>query len=147
MKVSSRGEYGLRALIDLGLHYEQGLIQTSDISRRQNIPEPYLNQLLSALRNAGLVRSKRGPRGGHTLARHPSHITMAEAIIALEGSTAPAPCVDETEESTCALAGECALREFWKRLKQATDAILESTTLEDLCRLQQELQGQVMYYI
>lgn len=146
MRVSSRGEYGARALLDLALH-GPGVVQAEDIARRQEIPESYLNQLLIALRKAGLITSKRGPRGGHALARHPSQIDMAEVILALEGSTAPAACVDEETTDECGLAGRCTLRRVWQRVKRATDAILEGTTLEDLRRRQQEMEGRLMYHI
>ena len=147
MLVSSKGEYGARALIDLALHYGQGPIQTRDIAGRQDIPELYLNQLLITLRKAGLVTSRRGPQGGHALARPPAQINMAEAIIALEGSTAPAACVDERTTDECRLAGRCTLRRVWQQVKQATDAVLQSTTLEDLRRRQKEMEERVMYYI
>jgi len=147
MQLSSKGEYGLRALFDLALHYGQGPVQSSDVARRQEIPELYLNQLLIILRKAGLVTSKRGPQGGYSLAHHPAQISLAEALLALEGSTAPAACVDERAAYECRFAERCALRQVWQRVKQAVDAILENTSLEDLCRLQQEIEGRVMYYI
>jgi len=99
------------------------------------------------LRKAGLVTSKRGPQGGHSLARPPAQINLAEAVLALEGSTAPTACVDDNTIRKCPIAEQCALRQIWRQVKQATDTILENTTLEDLCRLQQELEGRLMYYI
>src|SRR5512146_3236341 len=95
MKVSSRGEYGLRALYDLAEHYAQGAIPSADIARRQHIPPNYLNQLLIVLRRSGLISSERGRHGGHRLARPPQQITLSEAVQVLDGSTAPVDCVDD----------------------------------------------------
>ncbi len=128
MKVSSRGEYGLRALYDLAEHYSQGPVPCADIARRQNIPQNYLNQLLIALRHSGLVRSERGRKGGHLLARPPQKITLGEAVLALDGSTAPVECVEEA--TTC--DDHCAYCYIWKEVKQVTDSILSRKTLADV---------------
>ena len=147
MRLSSKGEYGLRALFDLALHYGQGPIQAKDIAKRQDIPELYLHQLLITLRRAKLITSRRGPQGGHSLARPPDQINLAEAVLALEGSTAPTPCVEDNSTRKCPVAEQCALRQIWQQVKRATDTILKNTTLEDLCHIQQELGGRIMYYI
>lgn len=128
MKVSSRGEYGLRALYDLAEHYDQGPIPSSDIARRQHIPPNYLNQLLIVLRRSGLIRSDRGRRGGHQLARPPQSITIEQAVQALDGSTAPVDCVDDAT-----LCDEhCAYCSVWREVKEATDSVLASKTLADI---------------
>ncbi|HEY6103691.1 MAG TPA: Rrf2 family transcriptional regulator, partial [bacterium] len=80
MKVSTRAEYGLRALIDLATHYGEGPVQSREIAARQGLPEPYLNQLMTSLRRAGLVSSKRGPAGGHSLAKPPEAINLRVAF-------------------------------------------------------------------
>ena len=85
MKLSSRSEYGVRALLELAQRRGQGPIQSREIAERQAIPDAYLNQLLLILRKAGIVQSVRGPAGGHLLAREPDRVTMAEVIGALEG--------------------------------------------------------------
>jgi Rrf2 family transcriptional regulator, cysteine metabolism repressor len=131
MKVSTRAEYGIRALIDLAQHYGQGPVQSHDIARRQGLPEPYLNQLLVTLRRAGLVQSKRGPTGGHLLARSPDQITVGEAFLVLEGSVAPWLCVEEAE-TTCIYAPGCGLRPVWQAVKEATEQVLNRTTLANL---------------
>ena len=128
MKVSTRAEYGIRALMDLAQHYGQGPVQSHDIARRQGLPEPYLNQLLVTLRRAGLVQSKRGPTGGHLLARSPDQITVGEAFRVLEGSVAPWRCVEEAE-TTCIYAPGCGLRPVWQAVKEATEQVLNRTTL------------------
>lgn len=131
MKVSTRAEYGIRALMDLAQHYGEGPVQSHDIARRQGLPEPYLNQLLVTLRRAGLVQSKRGPSGGHLLARSPDRITMGEAFLALEGSVAPWLCVEEAE-TACIYAPGCGLRPVWQAVKEATEQVLNRITLADV---------------
>ena len=128
MKVSTRAEYGIRALMDLAQHYGEGPVQSHDIARRQGLPEPYLNQLLVTLRRAGLVQSKRGPTGGHLLAKSPDQITVGEAFLVLEGSVAPWLCVEEAE-TTCIYAPGCGLRPVWQAVKEATEQVLNRTTL------------------
>ncbi len=130
MKVSSRGEYGLRALYDLAEHYSEGPIPSADIARRQRIPQNYLNQLLIVLRRSGLVRSERGRRGGHQLARAPQDITLDEAVHVLDGSTAPVDCVDDVT----ACDDHCAYCYVWREVKQVTDSILGSKTLADVAQ-------------
>jgi len=131
MKVSTRAEYGIRALIDLAQLYGQGPVQSHEIARRQGLPEPYLNQLMTTLRRAGLVQSKRGPNGGHMLARPPERITVGEAFLALEGSIAPWLCVEETD-APCIYASGCGLRPVWQAVKAATEEVLNRTTLADI---------------
>jgi Rrf2 family transcriptional regulator, cysteine metabolism repressor len=131
VKVSARAEYGIRALIDLAQHYGEGPVQSHEIARRQGLPEPYLNQLLTTLRRAGLVQSKRGPSGGHVLARPPAGVTIGEAFLVLEGSIAPWLCVEE-EDTNCIYAPGCGLRPVWQAVKAATEDVLNRTTLADL---------------
>ncbi len=131
MKVSTRAEYGIRALIDLAQRYGQGPVQSHDIARRQGLPAPYLNQLMTTLRRAGIVESKRGPSGGHVLGRPPERITVGEAFLALEGSVAPWMCVEE-EEAHCIYAPGCGLRPVWQAVKEATEQVLNRTTLADI---------------
>jgi Rrf2 family transcriptional regulator, cysteine metabolism repressor len=133
MKVSTRAEYGIRALMDLAHYYGEGPVQSHDIARRQGLPEPYLNQLLATLRRAGLVQSKRGPSGGHLLTRPPDRITIGEAFLVLEGSIAPWLCVEEAE-TNCIYAPGCGLRPVWQAVKEATEQVLNRTTLADIVR-------------
>ena len=100
MRCSTRGDYGLRALIELADHYGQGPLQCSEIALRRHVPEQYLDQLLTTLRKAGFVRSQRGPAGGHELARDPAEIPVYEAIVALEGSLSPIAWLDEPADRT-----------------------------------------------
>jgi Rrf2 family cysteine metabolism transcriptional repressor len=134
MKVSTRAEYGLRALIDLAGHFGEGPVQTHAIATRQGLPEAYLNQLMTTLRRAGLVTSKRGPTGGHVLARAPEAITLREAFDVLEGSTAPWWCV-ETDDPDCVYAAGCGLRPVWQAINTAVERVLSEMSLADIARV------------
>ncbi len=129
MRVSSRGEYGLRALYDLAEHYDEGPVSSAAISKRQHIPQDYLNQLLIVLRHAGFIRSARGRRGGHQLARSPQKIRLRDAVRALDGTTAPIDCI---ETKSC--DDQCPYCDVWQEIKQATDEILNGKTLADIAR-------------
>lgn len=138
MKVSTKGDYGIRALVELAHHYgEPRPIQSSDIAARQNIPESYLEQLLTTLRRAGFIRSVRGPQGGHALIRDPQELKISEVIIALEGSILPIDCLDEG--SPCTKSGGCAQRDMWVHVRDAILNVLESTTLADLAERDRKL--------
>ncbi|MBI2955032.1 MAG: Rrf2 family transcriptional regulator [Chloroflexi bacterium] len=145
MKISMKGDYGLRAIIHLGLNYGSGPVQSSDIAARQSIPEPYLDQLLTTLRRAGLIRSVRGPQGGHYLARPPESITVGEVITALEGSVAPIDCVQE--KGCCSRAGACVQRDIWMEIDAMTKKVLDSTTIAALLERQAARESETMYYI
>jgi Rrf2 family cysteine metabolism transcriptional repressor len=133
MKVSSRAEYGMRALVDLALHYGQGPVQSRDIAARQGLPEAYLNQLMASLRRAGLLISKRGPTGGHTLSRPPGDIRLREAFEVLEGDASPWWCV-EVDDPNCAYVDGCGVRPVWMALKVAAENLLNELTLQDISK-------------
>jgi Rrf2 family protein len=130
MRVSMKGDYGVRALVELAQHYGEGPVQSSVIAGRQSIPEPYLDQLLTSLRRAGLIRSVRGPQGGHALIRDPQQLKLSEAIIALEGSLAPIACLDDPEG--CPRTAHCCLHDVWEEVHQSTFRILDGVSIADL---------------
>jgi Rrf2 family protein len=114
-------------MLELAQKYGQGTVQSHDIATRQDIPEPYLNQLLTQLRKAGLITSRRGPGGGHALARSADEITLADLIRALEGSAATTDDASEPRRSD-----SFALRELWKEVNQQVEQVLRNHTLADL---------------
>jgi len=142
MKVSMKGDYGVRALVELAHHYGEGPIQSAHIAGRQGIPEPYLDQLLTSLRRAGFIRSVRGPQGGHALIRDPRELRLSEAVSALEGSLAPIACLDDP--SGCRKTNSCCLRPVWQEVEAATLRILDSYTISDLA--ERERAGSVERY-
>ena len=130
MRLSTRGRYGVRAMIDLASHYGQGHILLKDIARRQGISDKYLEHLLISLKLAGLVKTIRGAHGGYILAKPPVQIKLSQVIKVLEGSLAPVECVDDPK--ICTRRELCVTRDVWKEIKEAIDRILESISLEDL---------------
>ncbi len=147
MKLSTRGQYGTRALLDLALHWGEGPVQLKGIAQRQNISVHYLEHLITPLIGAGMVRSTRGARGGVCLVRPPQEIRLSEVIQLLEGSIAPTECINNPE--TCPRSNLCVPRDIWSELKKAIDGVLESTTLQDLVERQRrkEQSEEAMYYI
>lgn len=137
-----KGDYGVRAVLDLAERYGQGPIQSEAIAKRQGISEAYLDQLLTLLRRAGLVRSVRGPRGGHELAKPANQISFLEVLTALEGSFLPTG-----PESSQDLPTVRVQQEIWKQIRDETHRILDSTSLADLLERQQALSAPARYFI
>jgi Rrf2 family protein len=146
MRISSKGEYGLRALLDLAQRYGEGPIQSRDIHQRQGIDENYLNQILILLRKAGLIESLRGPQGGHRLARNPAKITILEALTALEGPLLPADGSSDASAATDPSDRE-VVREVWCEMRDMLQQHLSNLTLDDLCQRKRARTSAVMYYI
>lgn len=139
MKISTKGEYGIRAMLYLAQHPEDGTVTSHEIACRQGIPEPYLRQILAQLSKTGLIHSNRGPQGGHVLGRPAAEISIRDVIVPLEGYTTS---VDQILSLHCTIEGgteHCAIRELLLRVKRAVDDILVTTTLEDLARRQAQL--------
>jgi Rrf2 family protein len=145
MKVSTKGDYGVRALVELAHHYGEGPVQSAEIASRQEVPEPYLDQLLTNLRRAGFIRSVRGPQGGHALIRDPREVRLSEVMQALEGSLAPIACVDDP--AACTRSGGCVQREVWERVRDATFDILQGVSIADLAEKERLNHDGGRYYI
>jgi Rrf2 family cysteine metabolism transcriptional repressor len=138
MKISTKGRYGLTIMIELAKKYGDRPISLKSIARTHDLSEHYLEQLVSPLRNAGLVKSIRGAYGGYVLADHPAKITAGDVIRVLEGPISP---VEELEEE------EPAKRELWIRIRDAVQEVLDSTTLEDLAKYSNDDEEAYMFYI
>ena len=136
MRVSTKGDYGVRALIELAHHFGEGPLLSSQIAARQGIPEPYLDQLLTTLRRAGFIRSVRGPQGGHALLREPNDLKLSEVIGVLEGSLSPIACLDEPDG--CGKPGFCPQREVWEAVRDTTAKILDAVSVGDLAARERE---------
>ena len=147
MKLSTKGRYGTRALLDLALHQGEGPVLLKDIAEREQISVRYLEHLITPLIAGGILRTTRGAKGGVSLAKPPEGIKLSEIIQLLEGSIAPVECVNSP--GICSRSKSCVTRDIWGELKQAMDGILESTTLQDLVERQRrkEQPKEVMYYI
>jgi len=145
MRLSKRGEYGLRAMIRLAEYYQPGpehvLTQTKDIAETENIPIKYLEQILLALKNAGLLNSKMGMGGGYYLTRPPEQITLGQIERVLDGPLAPIRCVSQTAYEPCGCPDEktCGLRIIMGDVRNAIVDILDHTSLQDVKeRIQEE---------
>ena len=141
MKLSTRGEYGLRAMLYLAMKASErdGLVQASEISEAQDIPEHYLKQILARLRSAGLVRSARGPAGGHGLARDPRDISVGEVIQCLEGQLTHIQTILDMPCSIAVGSQHCVIKEFLVEVKDAIEALLSARSLADLALRQDTL--------
>ena len=142
MKLSLRGEYAVRALLVLGLRYDEPLLRIQTISEQQNIPKRFLEQILNDLKSAGMVQSKRGVAGGYRLARQPEEISIAAVIRHIEGALAPVSCVSERfyEKCSCPDESRCPIRSAMKEIRDAIVQIAERITIADLCERSRKLQ-------
>ena len=147
MKLSTRGRYATRALLELALHQGEGPVPLKDIAQRQQISLQYLEHLITPLIAAGIIKSTRGARGGVWLAKPPQETKLSEVIQLLEGPIAPVECVNDP--GICTRTEFCATRDIWGELKKAMNGVLESTTLQNLVERQKrkEQPEEVMYYI
>lgn len=134
MKLSTKGRYGLRAMVDIAQQQEAGPVAIHTIAQRQSLSSRYLEQLLIPLKQAGLVRSLRGAQGGYVLGRSAAKITVGDIIRVLEGPIAPVDCVNEINPDECQRAEHCVTRKVWTRLRDSMSEVLDSYTLEDLAR-------------
>jgi Rrf2 family cysteine metabolism transcriptional repressor len=134
MKLSKRGEYGLRALQALAKHYGNGPMSNKDLADWNNIPTRFLEQILLTLKHGRIVRSQKGPQGGYYLARPPEEITLAEVVRLLDGPLAPISCVSETAYEPCGCPDmeACGLRRVMQEVRDMVAEKMESTTLADL---------------
>lgn len=146
MKLSLRGEYGLRALLVLAQNEDHSLVRIQKISKQQNIPQRYLEQILNDLRMAGFVQSKRGVTGGYRLARPADQITVAAVVRHLEGALAPVSCVSQNFYKKCSCPDElrCPIRSVMKEIREAIVQVAEKVTLAEMARRSKELQSQPM---
>lgn len=135
---SAKEDYGLRAALDLAMYQDAGIVQNHEISRRQDIPEAYLNQILVALRRAGLVRSIRGAGGGYELARSPADITAGDIIRALRGEVLSVPSSADSAEPS-------AVGQLWAEVRRTVEELLDSVTLSDLLDNQRRINHGLSY--
>jgi Rrf2 family protein len=127
MKLSTRGRYGVRLMLELALHYGEGPVLLKDIAERQGISEKYLWQLINPLKTTGLVNSLRGSRGGYVLGKAPEAISLKEILRILEGSLCLVDCVDDP--SLCERSPFCISREIWGEASRGMQQTLAETTL------------------
>ena len=142
MKISTKGRYALRLMIDIAIHSAAEPVRIKEIAKRQDVSEKYLEQIIAVLNKAGYVKSIRGPKGGYLLTKQPAEYTAGMILRLTEGSLAPVSCL-EFEENDCPRQDQCATLELWKRLDQAIKDVVDSVTLEDLVEWQ---KGKADFY-
>lgn len=136
MKVSTRGDYASRALVSLALHGgTEGPTPVRDIAERTGLPQPYLEQILLALKGAGLVRSKRGVGGGYVLARDPGEITLADVVRAVDGPITLGDFGEPHRDGACDHEGQCVLLAVWHNVGSAMRQLLEDYTVADITEM------------
>ncbi|MCM1326239.1 MAG: Rrf2 family transcriptional regulator [Bacteroidales bacterium] len=131
MKISTKGRYAVRVMLDLALHNTGECIKVKDIAERQGISEKYLEQIIAILNRAGYVRSVRGAQGGYRLARDPQEYTVGMILRLTEGSLAPVACLEE-DNLQCNRIDTCETLQVWKDLYNAINQVVDSVTVADL---------------
>jgi len=132
MYVSQKCQYGLRALFELASRHGECWVKISEVAARQAIPPRFLEVILSQLKQAGFVLSRRGSEGGYTLARAPDEITVGEVMRFLQGPIGPVECIGEKPDRKCPLYGRCAFLSLWERVERAVSDVYDNTTFQDL---------------
>ncbi len=140
MKFSTKGHYGLRAMVNLARAHEGGSLTLTEIAKSEGLSLGYLEQIMAILRKAGLVESKRGAHGGYQLTNGPAYVTVGDILRVLEGPIAPTQCASEVvSPGCCERETDCPSRLVWQRMRDSIAHVLDSTTLADLClELQQQ---------
>ena len=135
MKISTKGRYALRMMLDLAEHQNDGYVALKDIAQRQNVSKKYLEQIVPILNKSDLLRTNRGFQGGYRLAKTPDKYTVGEILRATEGSLSPVACLDH-EPIECERSGECPTLPVWQGLYKVINEYLDSVTLQDILNQQ-----------
>ena len=140
MKVSTKGRYAIRFLLDLARNSQGKPVRIKDVASRQEISDKYLEQIISSLNRAGYVKSVRGAQGGYMLRRDPEEYTVGMILRLTEGSLAPVSCIEDDEVS-CDRQESCVTLILWKKINDAVSEVVDHTTLQDLVDWQREKNG------
>ena len=136
MKISTKGRYGTRAMVDIGENYGQGPVSLRKLAERQCISMKYMEQIIPLLKASGLIRSARGARGGYVLAKQPDEISLHDIVQALEGTWSLVYCLDD--DTLCDRTNECVTYEIWRDVQTAINKILDSTNLAEIIERHRE---------
>ncbi len=150
MKLSSKTEYAILALLELGQRYDKGLVLSREVASSRDIPESFIERILLTLKNGGVIVSVRGANGGHCLARDPGKVSVREIIELFEGSLAPIDCVNERISSLsacCSIEASCVLKDLWQKMYDSMLASIENTTIKDLVTQERSQKEGAMYHI
>lgn len=139
MKLTTRSRYGTRLMLDMARRYQEGPIHLGEIAKRQDVSVKYLEQIIIPLKKAHYIKSVRGPKGGHILAKPPEEITVAEIVALLENGAHLVECIEDA--TVCERASSCPTRLLWKEVHEAMFAKLQSITLADLLKKAAAMEG------
>lgn len=142
MKISTKGRYAIRLMLDLGLHHTGNPVSLKDVAKRQKISDKYLEQIISGLNKAGYVRSIRGAQGGYVLTKEPSEYTVGMILRLTEGDLAPVSCVG-MEAVFCERKEDCVTAKIWEKIYDAVIEVVDGITLADLIAWQKEMSGEI----
>lgn len=137
MKISTKSRYGTRAVLEIALNRSGDKLTRKQISKNQEIPSSYLENILISLKTKGIIRTIRGPKGGYELAKEPEEITIFEIVNILEGPSDSIPCLDDS--NTCTRSSICVTTDVWRRLQDVQKDLLSEITIKDLVEQTQEL--------
>ena len=132
MKITFKGDYALKIILDLSLSYNQKITQIKDMAKRQDIPEKFLEQIITLLKSAKYIKTMRGPKGGVYLAKHPSKITLGEIIRLMEGPTSPVACVSHSGYIKCTFENKCVFKGVWAEVRDKINDVVDKTTFQDM---------------
>jgi len=132
MKITFKGDYALKIMLDLSLAFGRHLVQIKDISQRQDIPKKFLEQIVLILKGAPYIQTVRGPKGGLTLAKEPASITLGEIVRLIEGPTSPIACVSTTGYAQCTFEKYCVFKSVFAEIKDRINDVLDHTTFDDM---------------
>jgi len=132
MKITYKGDYALKIMLDLSLEYGGPLVQMKEIASRQDIPKKFLEQIVLILKGAKYIRTVRGPKGGIALAKEPAKITVGKIIRLIEGPTAPIACVSTTGREKCDFENRCAFRDLFGEITRLINDVVDKTTFADM---------------
>lgn len=140
MKISTKGRYALRLMLDIALNDAKTPVRIKDIAERQQISDKYLEQIVSSLNKAGFVKSLRGPQGGYRLTKKPEEYTVGMILRLIEGSLAPVACLDDDNINNCTRADRCPTLILWEKLYDAISEVVDNITLADLISWQKNMK-------
>ncbi|MCE5329237.1 Rrf2 family transcriptional regulator [bacterium] len=144
MRISTRSRYGMRMMVNLASNFENGFSFLKDVARDEGISEKYLSLIVIPLKSAGLLKTTRGVHGGYILSRHPSKITAREIVEVLEGDLSLVEC--SRDEKYCVKVRSCASHDIWSNLSEKIAEFLDTLTLEDFVKIQNEKKSELLDY-
>lgn len=141
MKISYKGDYAMKIVLDLSMYYPDNLVSILDLSKRQDIPKKFLEQILLDLKKGGFLKSKKGPKGGYSLAKAPEEITLGDIVRYIEGSVYPISCIEPKYPTECKDKACCVFAPIWVDVGDAITNIIDNINFKDLLKKYKAMKG------